>query len=565
MGYLIDSLVRFIEGVERGRIQLAPHVAEQLVPELEKVQWDDDGGLILDTCSPFLRSTVRAFDRIDRAVKQEDSAPSTNPEPIDPAWYTRELFDALETIFHAMTNRPSAEFVRDDESFGEAIRRYGGRLKNSPREARSRMEAAERATTLVGTFYRQYASRVLPSLRHFGGSKLVLGGKQSFSDASLDAVRSMLLYADTILIPDPVLPWFEVERTQEAFGQIRMIESAWYLLRLKPLVDAGLGVPPIIVFPSWEKVMEADDVETQRGIENDFLAFFSYYLDSTFEDISELARFARNSPQKVLLAAERHRLFVPQGGEIGMSVSAAIQHERKEVARWRSVEFQRHHARYSDAQIVCSSIMERLVPLYHLSENATSLRGSPMLSLDVRWHFANLRSRVRNTAAVDGGLTDTKTLALLQVLENGPTRWLGNVGIDDLVELRRAGANAEFRSRMARVSDRLGSTDVSDLGRVAGEIEREFRGIVDEHDAEARKIRDRYSARNASFLSGAVFSAAASLTPWLPTVAPAVAGAGALAALVSSGTAQLGESRQLRRTLLGVLAASARKATAKGG
>lgn len=561
MGYLIRSLEKMISDVKEGRTQLSPEAADQLAPELEKVERDEQGNLILASCSPALRSMARAYVLAGHAIEEQTRSPAVPPEPVDPVLYTHDLFEALEVLFLGWTGRPSREFVRKGEDFADAVHRFGRTLKASGGEARTRMQEARRAMELLDRFYKNRAPRVLPSLRGLGGSKLVLGGKQSFSEASVDAVRSMLLYADTVLIPDPVFPWFEVEPTRESFPRIRMLESAWYLLRLRPLVEADLSVPPIVVFPSWEKLLETKDVETQRGIEREALTFFSHYLGTRFDDLSELMSFANDHAAQFIASVERHRLFVAPGGEIGMDLRQALERLREENRRWRSPEFLAALERLSDAQLICHSIMERLVPLYHLSENASVLRGAPLVSLGVHWHYVQLRMRASEAAALGDGITDEKTLSLLQVLEDGPTRWLGNVVIHDLVTLRRAGANAQFRSRMSKVLDRLGGTDVGDLRLVAGEVAHEFRSIVAEHDAEVQKIRDKYSARNASFLAGTVFSAAASLAPWLPAIVPAVAGVGAVGALVTSGTSEFVERRQLRRTLLGVLAASARKAT----
>jgi hypothetical protein len=46
--------------------------------------------------------------------------------------------------------------------------------------------------------------------------KLVLGGSSRFLESQLNAVRQLLLYADTVLIPDPILPWIEVDRSEES-------------------------------------------------------------------------------------------------------------------------------------------------------------------------------------------------------------------------------------------------------------------------------------------------------------------------------------------------------------
>ena len=101
-----------------------------------------------------------------------------------------------------------------------------------------------------------------------GGMKLVLGGGSHFTATHLQAERKMLLHADTILIPDPVLPWIEVEREAERFKFVNLLQNIFMLLHLKPLVDVELSYPAIWVFPSFEKSLEEKGEETKTGIRN---------------------------------------------------------------------------------------------------------------------------------------------------------------------------------------------------------------------------------------------------------------------------------------------------------
>jgi hypothetical protein len=48
-----------------------------------------------------------------------------------------------------------------------------------------------------------------------GGVKLVLGESVRFTESHLASVRKMVLDADTIFIPDPILPWVESARLRK--------------------------------------------------------------------------------------------------------------------------------------------------------------------------------------------------------------------------------------------------------------------------------------------------------------------------------------------------------------
>jgi len=566
MGRQIDSIEKLISDLREGRTSVSPEVAKQLRPELEKIEHDADGSLVLDSCSPALRAFARAYRLASTGF--EDGARTERAQNFDPtdqldvATYNRELFDALETFFARSTGYASRDFVRDGETFGQSINRIGKEMRRDPNLASRRMQESSRAVEILVAHYRNNISRILPAVRSLGGTKLVLGGKQSFSQASFDAVRSMLLYADTILIPDPVFPWFETDRGEESFKHVRMLESAWSILMLKPLVDANLAIPPIVVFPSMEKLLEQRDEQTRYGIERDTIMFFSHYLDARFDDMTEIMTFAGRHPNRFFESVKRHSLFVPAGGgSIGMDLRDALAMQRRENERWRSEAYLAELSKLSDAEFVLHSICERLVPLFHLSDNASALRCAPLVSLPVHWHYLKLRSATSAEDAIAGGATDRKTLALVQTLENGPTRWLGNVALADIVRLRRDGANADFRSRMSKVLDRLGDTDLADLSVVAGEVAHEFRTIVSDHDAELNRIEATYQPVNVGALATSIFTAAASMTPWLSSFVPAAAISGAAVARAASYAAEIAEKRQHKRSLVGILAASARKVT----
>jgi hypothetical protein len=55
------------------------------------------------------------------------------------------------------------------------------------------------------------------------------------------------------------MPWLERDRREERFRHVLLLKAVHTLLQLKPLVDADLRYPPVVVFPSWEKSLEEHD------------------------------------------------------------------------------------------------------------------------------------------------------------------------------------------------------------------------------------------------------------------------------------------------------------------
>ena len=83
VGHLIQSLEKLIADLKDGRTHVAPHVVEELASDLENVERDEDGNLVLATCSPALRSTARAYTSAIQALEQpEETSGSPAPETI---------------------------------------------------------------------------------------------------------------------------------------------------------------------------------------------------------------------------------------------------------------------------------------------------------------------------------------------------------------------------------------------------------------------------------------------------------------------------------------------------
>lgn len=69
------------------------------------------------------------------------------------------------------------------------------------------------------------------------------GGQRTFGPSALNAVRITGLYADTQLIPDPIYPFVGSNLSLNAV-HLQLAIQLFYVLRLRPLVEAELPVPP---------------------------------------------------------------------------------------------------------------------------------------------------------------------------------------------------------------------------------------------------------------------------------------------------------------------------------
>ncbi|MEK6280777.1 MAG: hypothetical protein AABN95_10525 [Acidobacteriota bacterium] len=263
----------------------------------------------------------------------------------------QEFFNILEEFFQRATGTSAEDFAALS-NFPETIRKNAEKLGK-------RGESAWRwGVDALNGYYQRHQFDNFKEARSYGGMKVVLGGGSRFLTTQLEAVRKMLLYTDTILIPDPVYPWLEVERTEEKFRHVNMLQNVFTLLHLKPLVDADLTYPAIFVFQSWEKGLEKNDETTLAGIENLITSFFSHYTGNGFRDVSEVLEYARRSQPEFLQTVERNKLFIPPEGRPGQEITEAIKQYRENLNVWRSPEALEVYGRLADGELVWNGIYE---------------------------------------------------------------------------------------------------------------------------------------------------------------------------------------------------------------
>lgn len=81
--------------------------------------------------------------------------------------------------------------------------------------------------------------------------KLNLGGGSQFLGSHLNATRRALLFSDTILIPDPIMPWIERKREEERFNHVIPIQMAFFVLHLSDLLGQEFDIPPCRIEREW--------------------------------------------------------------------------------------------------------------------------------------------------------------------------------------------------------------------------------------------------------------------------------------------------------------------------
>ncbi len=189
----------------------------------------------LDTVDSLYPGFTQRVTLPESRVKSMSVGSGGNPAPKLAAVATvqRELFEVLDEFFRLATGGPAEEFAPLG-SFGDRV------CAEAMKIARRAPQAYIYAHDALGSFYKRFGPHLYSEAKSLRGLKLVFGGSSQLRKSQFESVRKMLLYADSILIPDPIFPWMESPRVEEGFRSVRFLETAFFLLHFKPLVDADL-------------------------------------------------------------------------------------------------------------------------------------------------------------------------------------------------------------------------------------------------------------------------------------------------------------------------------------
>lgn len=552
-----QKLLAVRQALEAGRLHVLPehaHLAAHLLAAPMAGLGIVDASALPDEVISFARVTALAL----RFTMPREAAIA--PQTMSISESQAELFRLFTQLFVGLTGR-AVKDVGHTAQLKDIMLDY---LRHAPAEMERNANAAVEE---LGQFYRAHARDTFSRAKALGGMRLVSGGQRSFSSSSLSAVRITALYADTQLIPDPIYPFLAEDLRLNAL-HLQLAIALHDVLQLAPLVDAGLPVPPIYLFPSFEKQLEHSDAHTKKGIENLILRVVSPICDGQVSSIEELFDYAKNQSEGFMRAAFANRLFVPSGAdpERIWTPDEAFKAYVESVEGIRAAEDVAQLKKLTPSVAVLLNISERLAPQFHLMENANEFGAQPLLSRPVDWHYFE---RSANASAVELRRKEVLTEQALQTLraaQDDSLSWLANIPIASLVEVVRNNEHHWFREELNKCTTQLSSVGTANLSEVVREVNHGLASLVQTQQKAMGELEKKYAAAMQEIYikagGGLAVAATAFLLPSLsPLLGVAIPAATALAAL---GAGSIGiatkwnekrtEVRKAEHSLLGILA-----------
>lgn len=495
---------------------------------------------------------------LDFMAQREPKSPPPSSLPMAEA--QPELFRLFAQLFASVTGR-AVELVANEQEIKD---RMLWRLKH---ESDAMAEAANAASDELAAFYSANAVKLFQHAKTLGGMRLVTGGQRAFGPSALNAVRITGLYADTQLIPDPVYPFLSADLHLNA-KHLQLAIGLFYVLQLRPLVDGGLHVPSVFVFPSFEEGLEEHAAHTKHGMEQLAVRMVAPLCEGTVTSVGELFEYANKHGEpfaQVLLASG---LFIPPGAQPDQRLGVA-EAAKAYIAALEGVRSEEMLARMKTLPIgvlFLNGVLERVRPHYHLLENATELGAQPLLSQRAHWHYfekcaqANAEDLRRKSALSE------QAFQTLRAVQDDSLSWLATIPVQTLTELIANNEHRWLREELNKYTAQLAGGAAIDTNDMVREVSFGLASLVQRQQKAMSDIERKYAPKKmAAYLSGGSGLAMAAAATLLPSLSPLLGVAipvAAAAAAVGGGVLGFGkekfgeqvEKRQAERSMLGVLA-----------
>jgi len=492
------------------------------------------------------------------AQRRPDQHPPSESLPMTDA--QSELFRLFAKLFAALTGRAVELIATEQEIKDRMIWRF-------THEPDAMATASNAVFDELVAYYNANAVQLFQHAKTLGGMRLVTGGQRAFGPSALNAVRITGLYADTQLVPDPIHPFLSADLNLNA-KHLQLAHALYYILQLRPLVDAELPVPPVFVFPSFEESLEERDAHTKYGIEQLAVRMIQPLCNGAVTSMEELFDYARKTDKPFAQALLASGLFIPPGGQptqqLGLDEAAKAYISGLEGIR--SERMLTKMKTLPTSVLLLNGVLERLRPHYHLLENARELGAQPLLSQHVHWHYFEKCAQANAEDLRRRNVLSEQAFQTLRAVQDDSLSWLATIPVQALAELITNNEHRWLREELNKFTGQLaggGAIDTNDMVRevnhgLASLVQRQLKAMSDIERKYAPKKMAAYFGGGAGLTVAAAAAFLPSLSPLLGVALPVAAAAAAIgSAALGFGKERIGEQvekRQAERSMLGVLA-----------
>ena len=490
---LHELLLLLKQQFEAGKITIR---SVETIEELSRVRFAEDGKVDEQSVGSGVRALALAVAAAEthRAMKR---IPITE--------VNSQYFAILEPVFgkpfaemkrHGLNPQILAEDMASREKFVNAFT--------------SDLEGLAQGLT---EFWDYYGPVVQAHLQELQSLKVVFGG-DVFPSYTANIACSVGLYADTVILPDPLhklITFAGVMAPKELFRLTA--KHALNALSYKELALAQVDVPIVVITPDYLADSSYRSA-LQIAAEEDTLDHYSRMFSTEFSSREQFHEFLKPFSTYESLVS---RITDPSRMLFDTEWSGTLLEQFKRYAK----EFPAQFGSIADPRLVLEQmLLGRMMQINDAVFRGSRYGGTPLIDAPTSWRYLQWKYEYQadtlEASAARRDLLIVKTMSL----EGSPHNMLAGVPSDTLVQLRRNGASAKLREIMRKGISEIDTASDDDLLSVGKQVIENIDSALCEHAQELNTLsasrRKFYGIDVARWIVPGALSIAASVVHSVP-------------------------------------------------
>lgn len=446
------------------------------------------------------------------------------------------------------------EAIKNKIGAGTIARDY---LNNSTRRQHFQ-ENLPKFYDFVEEFWQINSKKIDTEIYKLPGLKAQFGGDigPQVSDAIFQRAG---LYFESIVVPDPLL---KITRLPKEITKINDYYFLKYSITHVMLKDVYLAdvFPPVAIL-TGDVELENNNIKNHSAVAKfDCVLLTNDLYGKNFDNYTEIQCFFNHfgSVHEAIVEARKPELLYWDEDTPADPLEQWEANVKRAGLDWK---LQDSPIQMDHANFLLFAIHSRLLQANMVMFGASIYDANPIIAAPVSFHWLNWKIRVnRDLIATNLGLESNLDFSLTNALLSNNLKWLSNIPIESLIELRRKGQLSELRSVIRQETERLATSKLSNLEVVTNQVDYNLVSALEKHQEEIEKLDKKFCSEMSTLGSSFLLSIAGAFQPLLLPLAPkwvstlsTIIGTTSLTAIVPATLNYLREKKTLGKSPIGIL------------
>lgn len=451
-----------------GRLRFVGDETDALTTSLAKVRIAADGLVDPDSVDTRIRAALLSVAALH---SREDVRFAKSLMEIQEEFYgiIQDFFDPLfqQMLKHSVTPYTiAADFVGDEE-----------RVK--------RIDAdVQEFLTVIKEFWADVSPAASLLCANLEGAKGVFSSSL-FPETGSNLVSRCGLYLDTLFLPDPFLRIASVAAVWSPEVRAReVVRFGLKLLQYREAVLADVDPPIAVILPDQFGTDESYRDLVATTSEQDILKHSALLFGRDFSSEQELreynSSFTTSHNLVRALARPERLLFDPENRaplEQQIDEYCANEGQMMKLSGVGDIVYMQTRGRMRQAN-------DALL-------RSGSVGGVPVIDAETSWRYFNWKLEYDAIGHEVQEEADLHVVHALQKAARGKMKWIGEIPLDALVEIRRSGALDEIRSILGLGVHEIACSEPSDFRATTSRVTMNIQRAFEEHDKRIKELSKR--------------------------------------------------------------------------